>query len=153
VSVRQEIPLSIVATAPTRRPSLRALLREAGRWMGLLPPAHADTDEPGDGIPTVLPTDLTVAAVEAQLAEYFAAKEIVDAAAKRVKAARAVLARVPAGTYGRFRLRWGRGRDQMDQPTVRDLLTKLGHTIPTSRTSPVIGVECVAAPEPAAHAA
>jgi len=152
VSVRQEIPLSIVATTP-RRPSLRGLLRGAGRWLGLLPLEAAATDEPGDGIPTRLPADLSVEAVAAVLAEYYAAKQIADPAAARVKAARDVLARVPAGTYGSYRLKWGRGRNQMDQQTVRDLLTKLGHPVPTTKTSPVIGVAYIAAPEPAAHAA
>lgn len=154
MSVRQEIPLSIVATAPTtRRPSLRDLLRGAGRWLGLLPPEFAEPADAGDGFPTVLPADLTVEAVTGLLAEYFTAKEIADAANKRVKTARAVLGRVPAGVYGSFRLRWGRGRHQMDQQTVRTILAELGRTVPTTRTSPVIGVECVAAPEPAAHAA
>lgn len=139
--------MSIVATTP-RRFSVRGALR----WMGLLPPHIAEPGETGDGIPTVLPADLTREQVAQLLVEYRDAKDVLDAAAKQVTTLRAVLGRVPAGIYGPMRLRWGRGREQLDQQTARARLLAAGQQVPTTRTSPVIKVERVAAPE-TAHAA
>lgn len=91
--------------------------------------------------PLAAPAGVDVAAVEATLAEYRAVKDVYDAAKKRVDAARAKLDGVPAGMYGPWRLKWGKGRSVLDQRAARARLVKLGEPVPMTTTREVIKVE------------
>lgn len=76
----------------------------------------------------------------ALLDEYVKAKSVAAAAEARAKAARAALAAVPGGTYGRWVLSWSPGRRVVDQGRVREIL---GDDTPYTTTAEVINVKRV----------